>query len=374
MELSVVILNYKVPHYLMLCLDSVSDAIKNIKAEIIVIDNNSEDESLALTHQHFPEVKTIANKENTGFSKANNLAVKQAKGEYLCILNPDTVVAEDCFEKLLKLHQNKEKLGAIGTQLIDGKGYFLPESKRNIPNPKVAFQKLMGQDENYYNNNLQTHENGKTDVLVGAFMFLKRQDYLTVNGFDEDFFMYGEDIDLSYKLLKNKLNNYYAGDVKTIHFKGESTVKNKQYYNRFFGAMLIFYKKHYSNKLLEYSLKFALEFLKLTAPKNKKNQVIDIYQEAIIITDQQNDFKGLEKKFSNIYFYKKEEISAIELSTLRKKYIIFDMSTMSYMEVIEKIVNWRDIPAKIRIKPKSINFCVGSDSKDEQGEMLSLDL
>lgn len=358
----------------MLCLDSVSDAIKNIKAEIIVIDNNSEDESLDLTHQYFPEVKTIANKENTGFSKANNLAVKQAKGKYLCILNPDTVVAEDCFEKLLKLHQNKEKLGAIGTQLIDGKGYFLPESKRNIPNPKVAFQKLIGQDENYYNNNLQTHENGKTDVLVGAFMFLKRQDYLTVNGFDEDFFMYGEDIDLSYKLLKNKLSNYYAGDIKTIHFKGESTVKNKQYYDRFFGAMLIFYKKHYSNKLLEYSLKFALKFLKLTASRKKKNQVTDTYQEVIIITDQQNEFKGLEKKFSNIYFYKKEKISAIELSTLRKKYIIFDMSTMSYMEVIEKIVNWRDIPAKIRIKPKSINFCVGSDSKDEQGEMLSLDL
>ncbi|MGO2103683.1 MAG: glycosyltransferase family 2 protein [Psychroflexus halocasei] len=374
MELSVVILNYKVPHYLMLCLDSVSKAIKNMKAEIIVIDNNSEDESLALTNQYYPEVKTIANKENSGFSKANNLAVKQAKGEYLCVLNPDTVVTEDCFEKLLKLHQHKEKLGAIGTQLIDGKGYFLPESKRNIPNPKVAFQKLMGQDKDYYNNNLQTHENGKTDVLVGAFMFLKRQDYLTVKGFDEDFFMYGEDIDLSYKLLKNKLNNYYAGDIKTIHFKGESTVKNKQYYDRFFGAMLIFYKKHYNNKLLEYSLKFALGFLKSTASQKKKNQTTETYHEAIIITDQQNNFKGLEKKFNKVYFYTKREISTINLSTLRKKYIIFDMSTMRYMEVIEKIVNWRDIPAKIRIRPEGINFCVGSDSKDEQGEMLSLDL
>lgn len=358
----------------MLCLDSVSDAIKNIKAEIIVIDNNSEDESLALTNQHFPEVKTIANKKNTGFSKANNLAVKQAKGKYLCILNPDTVVAEDCFEKLLKLHQHQKNLGAIGTQLIDGKGYFLPESKRNIPNPKVAFQKLIGQDENYYNNNLQTYENGKTDVLVGAFMFLKREDYIAVRGFDEEFFMYGEDIDLSYKLLKNKLNNYYSGDLKTIHFKGESTVKNKQYYDRFFGAMLIFYKKHYRNKFLEYSLKFALEFLKLTASKKKKNQVAENYHEAIIITDKQRDFKSLERKFKEINFYKKEEISTIDLNTLRKKYIIFDMSTISYVEVIEKIVNWRDISAKIRIRPKSVNFCVGSDSKDQQGETLSLDL
>lgn len=358
----------------MLCLDSVSKAIQGLDAEIIVIDNNSEDESLVLTHQHFPEVKTIANKENTGFAKANNQAVKEAQGTYVCILNPDTVVSEHCFRDLLKVHKIQKNTGAIGTQLIDGNGHYLPESKRNIPHPNVAFQKLIGIDHSYYDNSLTPEESGETSVLVGAFMFLKREDYTADNGFDEDFFMYGEDIDLSYKLLKKGLRNYYVGELKTIHFKGESTLKDKKYYDRFFGAMLIFYQKHYSNKFIELSLKSALKFFKLKALKTQKKSPVNTYHEAVIITENNSDFTTLEQSFKNIIFIKEEDIPLLNKISLEEKYVIFDAKAISYAEIIEKIVNWREIPAKFRIKPTQLNFCVGSDSKDKQGESLGLDL
>lgn len=358
----------------MLCLDSVSKAIQGLDAEIIVIDNNSEDESLALTHQHFPEVKTIANTKNTGFSKANNQAVKEAEGTYLCILNPDTVVSEHCFRNLLEVHKNHKDIGAIGTQLIDGNGNFLPESKRNIPHPKIAFQKLIGINHSYYDNSLTPEESGETSVLVGAFMFLKREDYTAIKGFDEDFFMYGEDIDLSYKLLKKGLRNYYAGELKTIHFKGESTLKDQKYYDRFFGAMLIFYQKHYSNKFFELNLKSALKIFKLKALKTQKKSPANTYHEAVIITENKSNFKALERHFKNLIFVKKEDIPHLKRITLEKKYVIFDAKAISYAEIIEKIVNWREIPAKYRIKPNQLSFCVGSDSKDMQGESLRLDL
>lgn len=356
----------------MLCLDSVTQAIKNLNAEIIVIDNNSNDQSLDLTHQYFPDVKTIANKENSGFSKANNLAVKHAKGTYICILNPDTVVSENCFKKLLRFYKENKKIGAIGTQLIDGNGHFLPESKRHIPTPSVAFQKLIGEDKNYYQHSLGKNENGKTEILVGAFMFLKREDYTSVGGFDEDFFMYGEDIDLSYKLIKNKLDNYYLGELKTIHFKGESTLKDKKYYDRFFGAMLIFYKKHYSNKLLENTLKIALKLIKYISSKKNIEKASKTYTDAVIITENKSDFNQLKDRFKNLSFVNNKNSQSLDENFLKEKYIIFDANSLTYAEVIEKIVNWRKIPAKFRIKPKNMNFCIGSDSKEQQGEKLSL--
>ena len=170
-------------YFLELCLQSVQEGIKNIDAEIIVIDNNSSDDSCAMVKEKFPQINLIKNKTNTGFSKGNNIGVAQAKGEYICILNPDTVIAEDTFSKLLKFADQKENLGAIGCQLIDGSGNFLPESKRNVPIVKVAFQKMVGQSKNYYANHLKENETGKIAILVGAFMFMKRQLYSHVEGF-----------------------------------------------------------------------------------------------------------------------------------------------------------------------------------------------
>ena len=232
-------------YFLELCIKSVEAAIADIDAEIIVIDNNSPDDSCDMVKQLFPSVRLIENKENLGFSKGNNIGVAQAKGEYLCILNPDTIVAEDTFTKLIYFADSKEKLGIIGCQLIDGKGKFLPESKRNIPKPKVALKKLVGDDKAYYANQLKIDDIGEVEVLVGAFMFLKKEVYDAVGGFDEDYFMYGEDIDISYKVLKTGCKNFYFGKTTIVHFKGESTLRDADYAKRFYGAMQIFYKKHF---------------------------------------------------------------------------------------------------------------------------------
>ena len=246
MKLSVVILNYKTPYFLRLCLESVQRATANLESEIIVIDNNSEDESVDLVKTHFPEVLLIENKKNIGFSKANNLGVKQAKGEFICILNPDMVLPENCFETLLTFSNSKIDLGSVGIRLIDGTGAYLPESKRNVPNIEVAFQKLTGDTSKYYANQLAQDEIGEVPVLVGAFLFMRKRVFESVKGFDEDYFMYGEDIDLSYKLTKNGFKNYYYGQLTALHFKGESTVKNRKYHRRFYKAMQIFQKKHFS--------------------------------------------------------------------------------------------------------------------------------
>lgn len=252
MQLSVVILNYNVRHFLELCLISVQKAVLGLDAEIIVVDNNSPDDSCAMVRSKFPSVILIENKENSGFPKGNNIGVEMAKGEFICILNPDTVVAEDTFSKIIAFAKSKDNFGIIGCKLIDGAGNFLPESKRGIPTPFVAFTKVSGLSSvfpkwfgKYYANHLSENESGEVEILVGAFMLMKRQTYLDAGGFDEDCFMYSDDIDLSYTVLKSGKKNYYFADATVVHFKGESTVKDGLYMQRFREAMNFFYKKHF---------------------------------------------------------------------------------------------------------------------------------
>ena len=220
MKLSVVILNYNVRYFLELCLQSVQAALETIPSEIIVIDNNSEDESCDMVKDKFPSITLIENNSNIGFSKANNQAVQVAKGEYVCILNPDTVVAEDTFKSVLNFADKQTNLGIVGCRLIDGSGKYLPESKRNIPLVNIAIKKVLGNSKGYYANHVKEFDVAKVDVLVGAFMLLKRSLYNSLGGFDEDYFMYGEDIDLSYKSLKKGNDNYYFGETSVIHYKG----------------------------------------------------------------------------------------------------------------------------------------------------------
>lgn len=257
-------------YFLELCLRSVEAAITNIDAEIIVIDNHSPDASCDMVKRLFPKVILIENKSNDGFSKGNNLGIKQAQGDYLCILNPDTVVAEDTFEILLKFAQTIPDLGILGCKLIDGKGEFLPESKRSIPTPMVSIKKLFGCSKPYYANHLNPNQVGKVPVLVGAFMLIKRDVYNEVGGLDEDYFMYGEDIDLSYKVLKAGYQNYYNPETTIIHFKGESTLKDKAYAKRFNGAMQLFFKKHYKpNWLFNALIWVGIKIISVFYPKNK---------------------------------------------------------------------------------------------------------
>ncbi len=257
MELSVIIVNYNVKHFLEQCLHSVLKASKNVSSEIFVVDNNSVDGSAQLIPGKFPEIKFIANKENLGFSKANNQAIKQAKGKYILLLNPDTVVEEDTFEKIISFMESHPDAGGLGVKMIDGKGNFLPESKRGLPTPWVAFYKMFGLSGVFpkskkfgkyhlsYLNENQIHE---VDVLAGAFMLLRKSVLDNIGLLDETFFMYGEDIDLSYRITLAGFKNYYFPETTIIHYKGESTKKGSlNYVKVFYNAMIIFARKHFSS-------------------------------------------------------------------------------------------------------------------------------
>lgn len=364
MQLSVVILNYNVSHFLQLCISSVLAATKDIDAEIIVVDNKSSDDSCAMVKSVFPGVKLIENQENWGFSKGNNIGVAEAKGDYLCILNPDTVVAEDIFVRLLNFVTSKQNIGIVGCQLIDGKGEFLPESKRNVPTAKIAFQKMIGYAENYYNLALDKDDCGKTDVLVGAFMVIKREVYNKVGGFDEDYFMYGEDIDLSFKMLKAGYNNYYFGEVTIIHFKGESTLKDKVYARRFYEAMEIFYKKHFKKNvmfsaLVKMSTKLASKKGR-TVPEINENNTLN----AILVSSTIP--KALQGVLELPCFLESSFPDDIE-NTL----VILDADYLNYKTIIDYIKsNSASKSNSFRILPKNSTFILGSDSSVGRGQVL----
>lgn len=223
---------------------------------MFVVDNNSVDGSVALVKEKFPQVKLIANKNNTGFSVANNQAMRVAGGRYILLLNPDTVVQEDTFEKTLAFMDGHPDAGGLGIKMLDGKGNFLPESKRGLPTPAVAFYKIFGLSRlfphskkfgQYHLTYLDKNSNHAVDVLSGAFMLMRREALDKVGLLDETFFMYGEDIDLSYRITQGGYKNYYFAGSSIIHYKGESTKKSSvNYVIVFYKAMAIFAKKHFS--------------------------------------------------------------------------------------------------------------------------------
>ncbi|WP_203257907.1 glycosyltransferase family 2 protein [Hyunsoonleella ulvae] len=363
MKLSVVILNYNVRYFLELCLKSVQAATAFIDAEIIVVDNDSEDGSCKMIKDKFPDVKLIENKENYGFSKGNNIGVSHAQGEYICILNPDTVIAENTFEKLLEFSGEKKGLGAIGCKLIDGRGCFLPESKRNIPYVKAAFKKIFGDASEYYANDLSEEEVGKVDVLVGAFMFLKKEAYTKVGGFDEDYFMYGEDIDLSYKLLKAGFQNYYLGSVKAIHFKGESTLRDKNYARRFYGAMQIFYHKHFKkNILFDLVVRLGIRIVYMfRGTKIEKTKFVSQYA---LISNKDNDKLKAVLSGDTVV---KNAISDFKNETE----IILDANYLSYASIIDIMDANGHRKWTYKILPNSSSFIVGSDDAISRGEIIN---
>ena len=258
MKLSVIIVNYNVAHFLEQALNSVFKALKNVDGEVLVVDNNSVDGSVAMVQAKFPQVQLIANKENVGFSKANNQAIRLAQGEYVLLLNPDTVVEEDTFEKCIRFMDETPDAGGLGVKMVNGKGEFLPESKRGIPFPAVAFYKLFGLSKlfpnsrkfgSYHLTYLNENEIHSVEVLSGAFMMLRKSVLDEIGLLDEDYFMYGEDIDLSYRILKGGYKNYYFPETRIIHYKGESTKTGSlNYVHVFYKAMQIFAKKHFSQK------------------------------------------------------------------------------------------------------------------------------
>ena len=256
MKLTVIIVNYNVSAFLEQALMSAQKAMRGIDGEIYVVDNHSVDNSVAMVKAKFPNVKLIENQDNVGFAKANNQAIRISSGEYVLLLNPDTVVEEDTFEKCIRFMDETPDCGGLGVKMVDGQGRFLPESKRGIPYPKSSFYKLFGLSKlfpksqkfgAYHATYIGEDETHEVEVLAGAFMMLRKSVLDEVGLLDEDYFMYGEDIDLSYRILKGGYRNYYFPQTRIIHYKGESTKKGSlNYVYVFYNAMQIFARKHFS--------------------------------------------------------------------------------------------------------------------------------
>ncbi|TXE10383.1 glycosyltransferase family 2 protein [Gelidibacter salicanalis] len=363
MKLSVVILNYNVRYFLEICLRSVEAALSDIDAEIILVDNHSSDDSCDMVSQLFPHVILIKNEQNLGFSKGNAIGVAVAKGVYVCILNPDTVVGEDTFKTCLNYADGIPDLGILGCQLVDGRGQFLPESKRNIPRPKIAIKKVLGLSNGYYANHLKPSEGGPVSVLVGAFLLLKKQVYDNVGGFDEDYFMYGEDIDLSYRILKAGYHNHYYGQISCIHFKGESTIKDKTYARHFYGAMQLFYHKHFKSNLCFDTLVRMGVWMSSALGKTSKQSPSPI-KEYLLVSN--NPEFGAQLPFN----YKSINSNT---AVTKGSQVIFDANTLSFKEIIESMVALSSQDSvSFRILSADAQFIIGSDSSQQRGEVLLL--
>jgi len=360
--------------------------MQDIDAEIIVIDNNSSDDSCEMMKKRFPTIKLIENKENFGFPKGNNIGVKEAKGEYICILNPDTVVAEDTFIKVLAFAKQQKDLGIVGVKLIDGAGNFLPESKRGVPTPFVALTKIVGLYKlfpksktftKYYAQHLSENETGKVDILVGAFMVMKRELYLQVGGFDENCFMYSDDIDLSYMVLQKGKSNYYFHETSVIHYKGESTLKDETYMKRFQEAMHFFYKKHFKvSFLFDVFMKIGTFFFTLF----KKNQAITISKQAeeyILLSDNENLKIIVENllgnKVSLVYSTLKNTLNSLTIGSNKNVEIIFDNHFWSFKSIIKFMEEYKNSKCTFKILPMNSDFIIGSNNSNDRGQIIKIE-
>jgi GT2 family glycosyltransferase len=374
MQLSVIILNYNVRYFLEQCVLSVQKALLNLDAEIIVVDNNSSDDSCEMMKRLFPHIKLIQNKENVGFPKGNNIAVAEAKGEYICILNPDTFVAEDTFEKIFKakLQTPNSKLGIIGCKLIDGTGNFLPESKRGVPTPWVAFTKISGLYKlstffgKYYAQHLTENQSGKVDILVGAFMVLKRDLYLQVGGFDENCFMYSDDIDLSYSIQKLGKENFYFHKTTVIHYKGESTVRDEKYLKRFREAMQFFYKKHFKKSVVfDVMMQIGSFVFTVFKQKQQKNTVRNI--DKYIIFSKESIQLNLSKSVEYLTDFR--QFNFIHNVNLE---IIFDTNSFSFSEIINFMEKNKSKNITFKNYISQSNYAIGSNNASDRGEVIKI--
>jgi GT2 family glycosyltransferase len=255
--------NYNSRFLIEQCLGSVRQAMTGINTEIIVVDNNSTDGSKEYLTNKFTGIKFISNNDNVGFAKACNQGFRISSGNYVLFLNPDTILSEVCLAACISFFESHPDAGAVGVRMLDANGNFLKESKRGAPSASASFYKLFGlaaifprskKFAKYYQAHLPEKANNPVEVLSGAFMMIRRHVFETANGFDEVFFMYGEDIDLSLRINQLAYKNYYLGTINVTHLKGGSTKRNYRYVQDFYGAMHLFVKKHYSDKPAWYIL------------------------------------------------------------------------------------------------------------------------
>jgi len=359
---------------------AVQTAIQDLDAEIIVVDNDSSDDSCAMMKSEFPDILLIQNTTNVGFTKGNNIGVAQAQGEFICILNPDTVVAEDTFSKLVAFAQNKSQLGMVGCQLIDGSGQFLPESKRGIPTPWVAFTKITGLYKffpswsictKYYAQHLLPNQTGEVEILVGAFLFMRKEVYTEVGGFDENCFMYADDIDLSYSLLKKGYVNWYFAETTVIHYKGESTLRDHNYMLRFQEAMQFFYRKHFGQSVFSWFFMIGLRVGAFLFSLQKKKQAVSTTNSIssyVLVSNQEVLRATLEIQLQAPVI----RIEDIQIQpALANQEVLFDADFISNKSCIAQMKHLAKSGLTFKIKPKNANFILGSNHSNDRGSVIS---
>ncbi len=388
-QLSIIIVSYNVKYFLEQCLYSVRRATEGLLAEVIVVDNASTDGSMEYLQPRFPEVVFLQQKENGGFAKACNKGWRHSCGTYVLFLNPDTILAEDTLHICLNFMQQHPQAGALGVHMIDGAGVFLKESKRGLPHPRTSFFKLTGLARllpkspllaRYYLGHLPQTENHEVDVLAGAFMLIPQSVLQQIGAFDEAFFMYGEDIDLSYRIQKAGYKNYYLAQTSIIHFKGESTRKaSLDYVRRFYGAMIIFVRKHYRGlgaSLLRMALGAAIwasAALSLLGRvfRKKESKQLQPATGPVAIVGRVNQFGPVSAAFNKTvpeqHF---ENLSAA--TVLPAQTLVMCEGVVSFKEMISAM---RRHPKafRYRIHAAGSSSVVGSDSSSDRGTIINLE-
>ena len=317
MKLTIIIVSYNVRGFLAQCLRSIEKASEGLDVETFVVDNNSSDDTAEYIHEHFPWVRFMQNSDNVGFAKANNRAIRESESDYVLLLNPDTFIGENVLNQLIAFMDSHPEAGAAGVEMIGADGRFARESRRGVPTPFTSFCKMSGLARifpsshtlgHYYMSYLPQDEANQIEIISGACMCLRRKALTQVGLLDETFFMYGEDIDLSYRILKAGWQNWYI-PVTILHYKGESTKKNQfRYINAFYTAMVIFMNKHFSS----YSFWFTW-LMKLAV--YVKGGIDFIYQNLKVLTDFHKDDYYLS----------------------RAQYAEFDTEKMSYEDILREM-------------------------------------
>lgn len=409
MVLSIIIVNYNVKYFLEQCLLSVKKAIAasrergvgrqesgvgsresrvgsgEFSAEVFVVDNNSTDGSIDYLKSKFEFVQFIPNTTNVGFAKANNQALQIAKGECVLFLNPDTIVPEDCFVKCIEFIKSVDKAGACGVRMVDGSGRFLKESKRGFPAPWVSFCKLFGLAAlfphsklfaRYYLGHLNEKQNHTTDALPGAFMFVKKEVLDITGGFDEQFFMYAEDIDLSFRIQQAGYHNYYFADCTIIHFKGESTKRGKEYGKLFYKAMSQFAKKYYRSsawylegaiwlrRMLAVGPQDSASYRRFVTKGKGAADLVNINKKCFLTGDLMT-IANLKRKLLALH-----RRTIVEDEKLADEIVFCEGKEFAFRQVISQL---QVTPGKsYKIHASESESVVGSDISNKQGEVIPL--
>jgi len=410
LQLSIVIVNYKVKFFLEQCLHSLRKAGRNLDHEIWVVDNHSDDGSREWLEPLFPEVKFVWNSENKGFAKANNQVLDHLRGKHILFLNPDTILSELVLTQCLTFLNEHPKVGAVGVKMVDGRGNFLWESKRSFPTASVSFFKMIGLTAmfprsstfaKYHLGNLDENANHEVDILSGAFMMLRKEVLDKIGGFDERFFMYGEDIDLSYRIKQAGWQNYYLGKANIIHFKGESTRKGEiNYQRRFYGAMKEFYKKHFGRKhagLSGFFIMLAIEFRSLISvisqffsniSKEKETPGLKLISRCMIVGRKSEseefvrELKSVGVEIKTIDFAdpggqvtNNQFSGALDINTLlagsRPNQVVFYIGEFGYAYMMDQL---KGVPSSIgiRIHARGSKSVISSSSSAGKGESYAI--